>query len=107
MKIFSVSGYFNDDHSNFDGYLVAEFNQTPFGYSDEQIFFYGLSETQLIGKHGDFTITSYTLYDVVIEDDTTIKKRLKYLRRELRAENARHKKNLNRLKHLLRSMVTL
>lgn len=66
MKVFSVSGYFVDDPDNtIDGYLIAEFNETPQGYRDEDIFFYGLSEKDIKEAIktkepvSDFIITSY------------------------------------------------
>lgn len=65
MRVFSTSGYFVDDHSEFDDYLIAEFDDTPRGYSDDQIFFYGLSESDIQNAIAsgepvdDFVLTGY------------------------------------------------
>lgn len=69
MKVFSVDGYFLDDESEFSNYLIAEYDNTPNGYSDEDIFFYGLDEDTIkrcIAEKdpvGDFLITEYRVYD--------------------------------------------
>lgn len=47
MSVFSIDGYFKDDKSEFSGFLISEFSNTPKGYSDEDIFFYGLGESEL------------------------------------------------------------
>ena len=60
-KVFKVQGYFNDDGTPIDNCLVTDIHGTPEGYEDEDIFFYGLSEEELVGDQGDFTITSYTV----------------------------------------------
>ena len=59
-RVFSVSGYWNDNGEHIDNYLVTDIHETPDGYEDEDIFFYGLDESELTGNQGDFTITSYT-----------------------------------------------
>lgn len=59
-KVFKVQGYWNDNGEPIDNYLVTDIHGTPDGYEDEDIFFYGLDESELIGNQGDFTITSYT-----------------------------------------------
>lgn len=70
MKVFSINGHYNDDHESFNGYLVAELDNTPKGYSDDQIFFYGLSESDIKyminnpDDQDDFTITNYELVGV-------------------------------------------
>lgn len=68
MTVFNIDGYFVDDpDSSIDGSLVAEFDNTPDGYSDDQIFYYGLSETDIqeaiktgeaVGN--EFVITAYS-----------------------------------------------
>lgn len=63
MKIFRVNGHFKDDGASINGYLIAEYDQTPTGYSDEDIFYYGIAEKDLIGEHDDFIITGYEIYD--------------------------------------------
>lgn len=68
MKVFNISGHFTIDEPFYD-YKVAEFDNTPANYSDDDIFFYGLSEDQI--KEAiktkepidDFIIESYTVYD--------------------------------------------
>jgi len=76
MKVFSINGYYKDDQSEFDGYLVAEFDNTPKGYSDDDIFFYGLSETNLQeaielkeDTGHDFVITGYEVVDETEPED--------------------------------------
>lgn len=66
MKVFSIDGYWKDDKDNFYGYLVSEFDDVPKGYSEEDIFFFGLSEDELeeaisLGEDTvhDFVITNY------------------------------------------------
>lgn len=71
MKVFSIDGYFVDEPEQpFTGYLVAELDGTPEGYHDDQIFFYGLSEQDIIQaiKEGDtngedFVITNYEVME--------------------------------------------
>lgn len=46
MKVFNIQGYFTDDNSTIDS-LVAEFDDVPNGYSEEDIFFFGLSEENI------------------------------------------------------------
>lgn len=47
MKVFEINGYYEEDKQEVSGLLVAEFDNTPKGYSDEQIFFYGISEENI------------------------------------------------------------
>ncbi|MCW8965779.1 MAG: hypothetical protein OQK82_03700 [Candidatus Pacearchaeota archaeon] len=72
MKVFAIDGYFYDDKSEFSGYLVAEYDETPKGYDDDEIFFYGLSEENIEQaiedeKNGiegvDFAITGYRIVE--------------------------------------------
>jgi hypothetical protein len=65
MKVFRIWGNFTDDGSSIDS-LVAEFDSVPNGYSDEDIFFYGLSEENIKEAIrtkepvcNEFIITSY------------------------------------------------
>ncbi len=67
--IFEIDGYFKDDNSEFNGYLVAEYDDTPDGFDDDDIFFYGLSEALIkeaiaLKKDTthDFVITAYRIY---------------------------------------------
>jgi hypothetical protein len=70
-KYFSIDGYWKDDESEFEGYIVKEFEDTePTDVEDEKIFFYGLSEPEIqymIGNPDngvqDFVITSYQEVD--------------------------------------------
>ena len=61
-KYFSIDGYFKDDNSEFNGYIVKEFSDVN-GNEDERIFYYGLSEKSIRdiienGSELDFAITS-------------------------------------------------
>ncbi len=67
-KYFSINGYYKDDKSEFEGLIVKEYDDAEEDESrDDQIFFYGLSETdiqQAIIDGGEddileFVITSY------------------------------------------------
>ena len=64
--IYSINGYWKDDQSEFDGYLVTDYDSCPEGMDDDDIFYYGLSEKDIQGSiesKGDdgleFVITSY------------------------------------------------
>lgn len=46
-KLFSIDGYFIDDQTEFSGYLVTEYDETPEVMDDDDIFFYGLSEKDI------------------------------------------------------------
>lgn len=69
MNVYAIDGYWTDDQSEFSNYLVCDFDCTPASYSDEQIFWYGLSENNIKQaiKTGeaidDFVITDYQLYE--------------------------------------------
>lgn len=66
---YEISGYWKDDKSEFEGYIVREFDDSPSEndrFSDDDIFYYGLSEQEIQtairkGDDGvlDFVITSY------------------------------------------------
>lgn len=67
---FEIKGYWKDDKTEFEGLIVYEYDNTPdetAPYSDDDIFHYGLSESNLIESvklkedtiH-DFIITSFT-----------------------------------------------
>jgi hypothetical protein len=66
-KHFSINGYFKNDKSKFEGYIVKEYNDVEQDeQADDRIFEYGWSETDLKDaiKSGeesvvDFVITSY------------------------------------------------
>ena len=64
-KYFSINGYYKDDKSEFNGYIVKEYDDVD-EELDDLIFFYGLSEEdikQAIEDGGEdileFVITSY------------------------------------------------
>lgn len=64
-KYFSINGHYKDDKSEFEGYIVKEYDDVD-EELDDLIFFYGLSESdikQAIDDGGedilDFVITSY------------------------------------------------
>lgn len=63
--LYSINGYWKDDKSTFEGYLVSEYDDTH-PELDDYIFFYGLSEADIKaaiedGENTilDFVITSY------------------------------------------------
>ena len=64
-KYFSINGYYKDDKSEFEGYIIKEYDDVD-EELDDLIFFYGLSESNIkeaIDDGGedilDFVITSY------------------------------------------------
>ena len=70
-KYFSINGYFKDDKSEFNGFIVKEYDDSEEDENrEDQIFYYGLSETEIqqaIADGGDdmldFVITSYEEID--------------------------------------------
>ena len=66
-KYFSIDGYWKDDLSEFNGFIVKEFDDTEEDEDrDLQIFYYGLSEAEIQdaianpdGNSLEFVITSY------------------------------------------------
>ena len=69
-NFFSINGYWIDDKEPFEGLIVYEYDSEPDDddapYGDEDIFFYGFSESDLeeaieLGEDTieDFVITSY------------------------------------------------
>lgn len=70
-KFFSINGYWKDDKSEFEGYIVKEFDDVEADeQADDRIFEYGWSEADLKdavagGEEGvlDFVITSYEEID--------------------------------------------
>lgn len=66
-KYFSINGYFKDDKSEFNGFIVKEYDDSEEDENrEDQIFYYGLSENDL--KHSvdtggndalDFVVTSF------------------------------------------------
>ena len=66
-KYFSINGYFKDDKSEFENYIVKEYNDVESDeQADDRIFYYGLDENHLnhsIVTGGndalDFVVTSF------------------------------------------------
>ena len=68
-----ISGYWKDDKSEFEGYIVREYDDEPSEddeFTDEDIFYYGLSESEIQSAIKDcedtgvdFVITSYEKID--------------------------------------------
>jgi len=65
---FSINGYWKDDKSEFDNYIVTNYDdhEENSEYEEEDIFYYGLEEHDLIeaielGENtmNDFVIVSY------------------------------------------------
>lgn len=65
--VFSVIGYWKDDRTEFYGYLVTDYDSVPDGYTEEEIFFFGLNENDLKNSSEDdaldFVITAYTILE--------------------------------------------
>lgn len=68
-EYFTITGYWKDTNENFDGYIVTNFDDVEENdiYSEDDIFFFGLSEDDLIEAVAlgwdtmhDFIITNYT-----------------------------------------------
>lgn len=65
-EIFAVDGYFKDDpESFFFDFLICSYDDTPEGYSDVVIFFYGLSEEEI--KEA-IQLKENTVHDFVLTD---------------------------------------
>ena len=60
-RYFSISGYYKDDGSEFEGYIVKEFDHVD--EEDDDVFYYGLSEKDLRESSFDdgleFVVTSF------------------------------------------------
>jgi len=73
-KYFEISGYWLDDRSEFEGFIVKEYDNV-IESEDDKIFYYGLSENDIKGiiedgKNGnigglEFVITDYKEVDYV------------------------------------------
>lgn len=63
--VFKVSGYWKDDKSEFEDYLICEYDSLPEGYNYDEIFYFGLSENDLkqssIEDGLEFVITKYEI----------------------------------------------
>lgn len=69
MKIWAIEGYWKDTLTGFERALVSEYDDVPIGFDEDDIFHFGLSETDLkkaIAQPDntifDFVVTSYKLY---------------------------------------------
>lgn len=68
-KYFSIDGYWKDDHTEFSGNVVREYDDAAEDEEvDNTIFYYGLSEDEIIDAIAnpdenvlEFVITSYKL----------------------------------------------
>jgi hypothetical protein len=66
-KYFSISGYWKDDHTEFNGNIVKEYDDAEEDEDlDNQVFYYGLSELDIQDAIAnpdenilEFVITSY------------------------------------------------
>lgn len=60
---YMISGYWKDDKTTFEDYLVTEWDSVPQGYNDDHFFYFGLSEKDLkessIDDALEFVVTSY------------------------------------------------
>ena len=69
VRVFKIDGYWVDDKQEFQECLVSEFDDTPSGYKDEDIFYYGLNEAAIkdaIAEQkpvDDFVITGYEVLE--------------------------------------------
>jgi hypothetical protein len=66
-KYYLIDGYFKDDKSEFNGFIVKDYDDATDG--DDDVFYYGLSEENLkeaiiAGEDTsfDFVITNYVFY---------------------------------------------
>lgn len=49
-EYFTIAGFWKDTNENFDGYIVTNYNDElgeDVPYTDDDIFFYGLGESEL------------------------------------------------------------
>lgn len=71
LTLFRIDGYWKEDKETFEDYLVAQeqYDESIPDEVDEQIFFYGLDEDEIIKAivldedwGEDFVITAYSRY---------------------------------------------
>lgn len=74
MELFNISGYWKDDNTSFDDYIVCSYHsfskkykRSRYDLTEDDIFYYGLSEEDIkeaienpFENILDFVITSYT-----------------------------------------------
>ena len=73
MLVFAICGYWKDEpECLFEGYLIAEYDDVPEGYDDDDIFFFGMNEADIVRAidegenfNEDFVITSYNIHERV------------------------------------------
>jgi len=62
---FSINGYWKGDNSEFEDYIVTDWDCTPEGYDDDDIFMFGMKERDIKAimdssdKNSEFVVTSY------------------------------------------------
>ncbi len=65
-KYFEINGFWKDDKSTFDGYIVREYDDLD-EELDDLIFYYGLGESELNSSSEDdaleFVVTSFEEVD--------------------------------------------
>jgi len=62
IKIIQIVGFYNEDQQEFTylGAIIQDTEFVPEEYEhDDDIFYYFDSEEEVVGKHSDFTITSF------------------------------------------------
>ena len=66
-EYFTISGYWKDDNAGFDNYIVTNFDDIEENgiYDDDDIFFFGLSEDDLIEA---VTLAANTINEFVITE---------------------------------------
>lgn len=69
-KLFRIEGYWKDDYTHIGSALVYEYDECPEWLNDDEIFFFGLSESDIIdlihdgeGSPHEFVIDSYECVD--------------------------------------------
>lgn len=69
MSLFVIDGFWKNDESEFNGYLVNEYDDCPENMSDDDIFYFGLGETEIkaaieegINTNLEFVITNYSSF---------------------------------------------
>lgn len=70
QRVFEVEGYYKDDNTSINGYLITNYHQCPSWLEDDNILYYGLEEKDIIQaikdeKEGvedalEFRITNYS-----------------------------------------------
>lgn len=68
---FEIRGYWKDDKSEFDGYIITNYDDVEEGgkFSEDEVFFYGLEETSI---QEAIELGEDTMHDFVIEGYTKL-----------------------------------